>query len=111
MLHQRERETATRQTAVESKHGGAVAAEMAPEEIRAIRKQLGLSQAEAGELLGGGPRAFTKYEAGAVKPAAAVVTRLRDLERDPTNIRQLQAIKSLPMTPMPEAASPISNYW
>ena len=94
-----------RETAVESKRDGALAAEMAPEEIRAIRKQLRLSQAEAGELLGGGPRAFTKYEAGAVKPAAAVVTRLRDLERDPTEIRQLQAIKSLPMTPMPEAAS------
>ena len=101
MLHQHERETA-----VESKRDGALAAEMAPEEIRAIRKQLGLSQAEAGELLGGGPRAFTKYEAGAVKPAAAVVTLLHLLERDPTTIRQLQAIKSLPMTPMPEAASP-----
>ena len=104
--HQHERETATSQTAVESKRGGALAVEMVPEEIRAVRKQLGLSQAEAGELLGGGPRAFTKYEAGAVKPAAAVVTLLRLLERDPTTIRRLQAIKSLPMTPMPEAASP-----
>ena len=26
-----------------------------PEEIRAIREHLGLSQAEAGELIGGGP--------------------------------------------------------
>ncbi len=101
MPHQHERETAA-----ESKRDGALAAEMAPEEIRAIRKHLGLSQAEAGELLGGGPRAFTKYEAGAVKPAAAVVTLLHLLERDPTTIRRLQAIKSLPMTPMPEAASP-----
>ena len=52
----------------------AAAEAIAPEEIRAIRERLGLSQAEAGKLLGGGPRAFTKYEAGSVKPAAAVVT-------------------------------------
>ena len=79
---------------------------MAPVEVRAIREGLGLSQAEAGELLGGGPRAFTKYEAGVVKPSAAIVTLLRLLEHDPTTIRQLQAIKSLPMTPLPDASSP-----
>ena len=79
---------------------------MAPVEVRAIREGLGLSQAEAGELLGGGPRAFTKYEAGVVKPSAAIVTLLRLLEHDPTTIRRLQAIKSLPMTPLPDASSP-----
>src|ERR1700734_2835429 len=35
-----------------------------PEEIRRIRKKLGLTQAEAGQLIGGGPRAFQKYETG-----------------------------------------------
>ena len=35
-----------------------------PEEIRRIRKKLGLTQAAAGELIGGGPRAFQKYETG-----------------------------------------------
>ena len=82
------------------------AAAIAPEEVRAIREGLGLTQAEAGELLGGGPRAFTKYEAGTVKPAAAVVTLLRLLEHDPATLRSLQASKSLPMTPMQERASP-----
>lgn len=104
--HQGERGTATRPITAEPKSGGAPEMELEPEEIRAIRKLLGLSQAEAGDLLGGGPRAFTKYEAGTVKPTAAVVTLLRLLERDPATIRKLQAIKSLPMTPMPEAASP-----
>ena len=33
-----------------------------PKEIRAIRESLGLSQVEAGKVIGGGPRAFTKYE-------------------------------------------------
>ena len=84
----------------------ALGTEMGPAEVRAIRERLGLSQAEAGELLGGGPRAFTKYEAGTVKPSAAIVTLLRLLEHDPTTIRRLQAIKSLPMTPMPDASSP-----
>lgn len=72
---------------------------IAPEEIRAIRKRLGLSQAEAGELLGGGPRAFTKYEAGTVKPAAAVVTLLRLLQSNPDLIGQLRPSKSSPMAP------------
>src|ERR1700722_5909369 len=33
-----------------------------PEEIPRIRKRLELTQEEAGEILGGGPRAFQKYE-------------------------------------------------
>ena len=63
--------------------------EITPEEVRAIREGLGLTQVEAGELLGGGPRAFTKYEAGAVKPAAAVINLLRLLEASPAAITAL----------------------
>jgi len=70
-----------------------------PEEIQAIREHLGLSQAEAGQLIGGGPRAFTKYEAGTVKPAVAVVTLLRLLERNPDLIGQLRTPESPPAMP------------
>jgi hypothetical protein len=35
-----------------------------PEEIKRIRVKLGLTQEAAGELIGGGPRAFQKCEAG-----------------------------------------------
>ena len=63
--------------------------EITPEEVRAIRESLGLTQVEAGELLGGGPRAFTKYEAGTVKPAAAVINLLRLLEANPAAITAL----------------------
>ena len=70
---------------------------ISPEEVRAIRESLGLSQVEAGELLGGGPRAFTKYEAGTVKPAAAVVKLLRLLEADPSALVTLGGSKSRPM--------------
>ncbi len=64
--------------------------DIAPEEIRAIRKQLGLSQTEAGELIGGGPRAFTKYEAGTVKPSASVISLLRILEANPAALATLR---------------------
>ena len=63
--------------------------EITPDEIRAIRMGLGLSQVDAGELLGGGPRAFTKYEAGTVRPAASVVNLLRLLEADPAALLTL----------------------
>lgn len=71
--------------------------EMLPEQIRAIREQLGLSQAEAGELLGGGPRAFTKYERGTVKPSASIIKLLRLYEADPALAATLQGRKSRPM--------------
>ncbi len=35
--------------------------------VRALREEIGLSQRKAGELLGGGPRAFQKYESGATR--------------------------------------------
>ena len=61
-----------------------------PDEIREIRKRLGLSQVEAGELLGGGTRAFTKYETGTVKPRASVVRLLRVLEANPDAVASLK---------------------
>lgn len=76
--------------------------EINPDEICAIRKKLGLSQVEAGKLLGGGPRAFTKYETGVVKPAASVVNLLRLLNANPAAISILQGSKSLPMTTIVE---------
>ena len=65
-----------------------------PEEIRSIRERLGLTQVEAGELLGGGPRAFTKYEAGTVKPAASVINLLRVLDAHPDSIATLGGHRS-----------------
>jgi len=72
--------------------------ELSPEEIRTIREGLGLSQAEAGDLLGGGPRAFTKYESGAVKPAAAVVSLLRLLDANPAALNTLAGRKAVPIS-------------
>ncbi len=63
--------------------------ELVADEIRAIRERLGLSQAEAGKVLGGGPSAFTKYEAGTLRPAASLVNLLRVLEANPAAITTL----------------------
>ena len=65
---------------------------LVPEEVAAIRKRLGLSQRRAGELLGGGSRAFQKYESGAVAVSAAMSNLLRLLDRDPRRLKELEQI-------------------
>ena len=45
-----------------------------PEEIRRIRKKLHLTQEAAGLVIGGGPRAFQKYESGDLLPSRAIST-------------------------------------
>jgi len=62
-----------------------------PEEIRRIRKKLGLSQAGAGEMIGGGPRAFQKYEAGDLLPSRAISSALALLDHDPAGLQVLEA--------------------
>ena len=61
-----------------------------PEEIKRIRKKLELTQGEAGELIGGGPRAFQKYEAGDLLPSRAIGSALALLDRDPEGLSVLQ---------------------
>lgn len=70
--------------------------EFPPQEIRRIRQKIGLSQVEAGELLGGGPRAFTKYESGAIKPTTATANILRLLDANPSAIIALSGGKVTP---------------
>ena len=72
------------------------AEKLTPEGIRAIRERLGLSQADAGELLGGGPRAFAKYEGGVIEPAASLITLLRLLDSNPKLLEGLGQRKSIP---------------
>ncbi|TIT90291.1 MAG: hypothetical protein E5W55_22680, partial [Mesorhizobium sp.] len=73
------------------------ASELSPQEIRRIREKIGLSQVEAGELLGGGPRAFTKYESGTIKPTAATANLLRLLDSNPSSIIALSGGKVVPL--------------
>lgn len=67
-----------------------------PDQIRTIREGLGLSQREAGNLLGGGPDAFPKYESGAVVPRAALVNLLLVLRDNPGALSALHPDQSIP---------------
>ncbi len=61
-----------------------------PDEIKRIRTKLGLTQEQAGELIGGGPRAFQKYEAGDLLPSRAIGSALALLDNDPAGLRVLR---------------------
>lgn len=63
---------------------------LGPKEVAEVRTALGLTQRKAGELLGGGPRAFQKYEAGTQAVSVPMSHLLRLLARDPSRLRELQ---------------------
>jgi HTH-type transcriptional regulator/antitoxin MqsA len=65
---------------------------LAPGEVAAVRSRLGLSQRKAGELLGGGPRAFQKYEAGTQAVSAPMSHLLTLLANDPTRLDELRDV-------------------
>ncbi|MFH0994056.1 MAG: type II toxin-antitoxin system MqsA family antitoxin [Pseudomonadota bacterium] len=54
-----------------------------PEDIRRIRKKLRLTQEAAGLMIGGGARAFQKYESGDLLPSRAISSALVLLDHDP----------------------------
>jgi len=60
-----------------------------PEDVRRIREQLGLSQRRAGDVLGGGPRAFQKYESGDVAVSRPMANLLKLLDREPARLQEL----------------------
>ncbi len=57
--------------------------------VRAIRKRLGLKQAEAGRLFGGGVNAFSEYERGKTHPHRSTLLLLRLLDQHPELLREL----------------------
>ena len=64
------------------------------DDILRIRKKLNLTQKEAGELIGGGPNAFSRYENGKSYPSRGVENFLRVLDKHPEHIRELRKEKS-----------------
>ena len=62
---------------------------LGPEEVARVRAALGLSQRKAGELLGGGPRAFQKYESGHQAVSVPMSRLLTLLANDPKRLREL----------------------
>ena len=64
-----------------------------PEEVRRIRRGLGLSQREAGQVIGGGPNAFQKYESGEILTSKAVSNLLRVLDAYPDALTRLREVE------------------
>jgi HTH-type transcriptional regulator / antitoxin MqsA len=79
---------------------------LGPEEIRRIRKKLRLSQESAGLLIGGGPRAFQKYESGDLLPSRAVSSALVLLDHDPGALGILKKRHEAHQAPGPSEAAP-----
>jgi HTH-type transcriptional regulator/antitoxin MqsA len=62
---------------------------LSPRQVAHIRERLKLSQRRAGELLGGGPRAFQKYESGGQQVSVPMANLLRLLEKDPRRLGEI----------------------
>jgi HTH-type transcriptional regulator/antitoxin MqsA len=62
---------------------------LGPDEVAQVREKLRLSQRRAGEVLGGGPRAFQKYESGKQAVSVPMSNLLRLLARDPSRLREI----------------------
>jgi HTH-type transcriptional regulator / antitoxin MqsA len=77
-----------------------------PEEIRSIRKKLHLSQESAGLLIGGGPRAFQKYESGDMLPSRAMSSALVLLDHDPDALAVLKRRHGASKALVPSHADP-----
>lgn len=71
---------------------------LGPEEIKRIRKKLRLTQVQAGELIGGGPRAFQKYETGDLLPSKAISSALALLDDNPDALAVLRRRQTAPMS-------------
>ena len=58
-------------------------------DIRQIRKKLGLTQKQAGKIIGGGVNAFSRYETGKAYPTRGTENFLRLLDRHPELLKEL----------------------
>ena len=73
--------------------------------VKTVRKSLNLSQEEAGWIIGGGRRAFQKYESGKTPPSVAAVGLFEILRRHPEEIDVLRRLHK----PVPAAGSVIAK--
>ena len=88
------------------KKGAGKRPEITVEEIVAIRESLNLTQTQAGKLLGGGPSAYAKYEAGSIKPSAAAANLLRLLKTYPGMLNVLRVTEPPAVSVQASAPSP-----
>ncbi len=72
---------------------------LSPAQVAAVRTKLGLSQRRAGELLGGGPRSFYKYESGKQAVSVPMSHLLTLLDHDVSRLQELRGSKLTPSEP------------
>jgi HTH-type transcriptional regulator/antitoxin MqsA len=63
-----------------------------PPEVRVIREKLGLTQAQAGKIFGGGVNAFSRYERGESKPSTQMRKLLKIAEKHPELVKEIAEI-------------------
>lgn len=63
---------------------------LSPDEIKEIRGYLGISQKDAGALLGGGPTAFSKYERGETLQSKPLDILLRMLRNGSLSVEEIR---------------------
>jgi HTH-type transcriptional regulator / antitoxin MqsA len=78
---------------------------LGPKQVAKVRESLGLSQRKAGEVLGGGPRAFQKYESGKQAVSTPMSHLLRLLKRDPARLKEIIVASSLDEVMKPKKAA------
>jgi HTH-type transcriptional regulator/antitoxin MqsA len=61
-------------------------------DIKRIRKKMGLTQQKAGDLIGGGATAFSRYETGKAYPTKGTENFLRILDLHPELLEELEKI-------------------
>jgi HTH-type transcriptional regulator/antitoxin MqsA len=64
--------------------------ELRSQEVRRIRKKLGLTQKEAAAIFGGGPNAFSLYERGKIEPHTSTLKLLHLLDRNPNLVDEVK---------------------
>ncbi len=73
---------------------------LSSEEIRQLRKSLGLTQEEFSLLLGGGKKAFARYERGSVRQSMAMDNLLRAVQKHPGLLLEFAQARRITLPPL-----------
>lgn len=63
---------------------------LTPKEIREIRTSFGYTQEKFGKILGGGKKAFARYENGTITQSRAMDNQLKMLKSNPENLAVIE---------------------
>jgi len=66
--------------------------------ILKIRKKIGLDQKRAGQVFGGGPNAFSRYETGKSKAPTPLITLFKLIDKYPYLVNDIQGLENISFT-------------